>query len=57
MTEKDMIGKRIEKIEVNGYVVRIVLEDGTCLDYMSSDGGYSSWNVYKVCDDFEGTDV
>ena len=46
MTEKAIIGKRIEKIEINGHFVKIVLEDGTCLDYWASDGGYSYWDIY-----------
>ena len=49
--EIDMIGKRIQNIEVNGYKVRIVLEDGICLDYDASDGGYSCWDIYKVEDE------
>lgn len=48
MTEKDIIGKRIEKIEdieVNGHIVRIVSEQSTCLDCSTSDGGYFCWNI------------
>lgn len=55
MTEKDMIGKRIEKIEITGDSVWIVLEDGTCLDYTASDNGYSCWTILKVSGDFEET--
>lgn len=48
MTEKDIIGKRIEKIEdieVNGHIIRIVSEESICLDCSTSDGGYFCWNI------------
>ena len=44
MDERDMIGKRIENIEINGNTVRIDLEDGTHLEFWASDGGYSYQN-------------
>ena len=48
MDEKDMIGKRIEKIKITGDSVWIVLEDGTALDYTASDDGDSCWTIFKV---------
>ena len=44
MDERDMSGKRIENIEVNGNTVRIDLEDGTHFEFWASDGGYSYQN-------------
>ena len=44
MDERDMIGKRIENIEINGNTVRIDLEDRTHFEFWASDGGYSYQN-------------
>lgn len=48
MTEKDLIGKIVEKIDIDGYGVDMIFTDGTILSYNSSDGGYSSWDVYAA---------
>lgn len=47
-TSKLLVGKTIRKAEVTGYGVKLVMSDGTVLDYDSSDGGYSAWIVYKI---------
>ena len=47
MDEKDLIGKTIEKIDVDGYGVEIRFTDGTEFVYGASDGGYSSWDISK----------
>lgn len=47
MDEKDLIGKTVESVDVDGFGVCIVFTDGTEFVYSSSDGGYSSWDVYS----------
>ena len=47
MNEKDLIGKTIEKIEVDGYGIEMRLTDGTMFVYSASDGGYSNWDITK----------
>lgn len=47
MTDKDLIGKTIKEIEVDGGGIYIEFTDGAVLSYSSSDGGYSTWGVYK----------
>lgn len=47
MDELELLGKVIKEIELDGNGIMLVTEDGYCLDYYSSDGGYSSWNLYK----------
>lgn len=45
MDYKDLIGKTIQEIEVNGYEVIIITTDGIRLEYGASDGGYSNWGI------------
>jgi len=47
MNEKDLIGKTIEKIDIDGYGVEIHFTDGTELVYNASDAGYSCWDISK----------
>lgn len=47
MNEKDLIGKTIEKIDVDGYGIEISFTDGTEFVYDASDGGYSCWDISK----------
>lgn len=47
MSEKDLIGKTIKSIDVDGFGVDIVFTDGTELVYGASDGGYSNWEILK----------
>jgi hypothetical protein len=47
MTEKDLIGKTIESVEVNGYGIEMRFTDGAVFVYYASDGGYSSWEIEK----------
>lgn len=47
-TSKLLVGKTIRKAEVTGYGIKLVMSDGTVLDYGSSDGGDSAWIVYKI---------
>ena len=51
MTEKDLIGKTVESIEVDGYGIEMRFTDGTVFEYGASDGGYSCWDITK--DDWE----
>ncbi len=45
MNGKDLIGKTIEKIDIDGYSVEIRFTDGTEFVYNASDAGYSSWDI------------
>ena len=40
-----LIGKTIKEIEVSGYGIYLKTTDGIVLDYSSSDGGYSCWEI------------
>ena len=51
MTEKDLIGKIIKSVEINGYGIEMRFTDGTVFVYDASDGGYSCWDITK--DDLE----
>lgn len=44
-TKKAIIGKRVVDLDINGFGIRLSLDDGTVLDYESSDGGYSCWGI------------
>ena len=45
MDEKDLIGRTVKAIEVDGFGLEIEFIDGTKFIYTPSDGGYSSWDV------------
>ena len=47
MEDKELIGKTIKSIDVDGFGVDIVFTDGTEFVYGASDGGYSSWDIIK----------
>jgi len=44
-TEKQLIGRTIVKADVDGFGIRLVLDDGSRFEYDASDGGYSSWEI------------
>ena len=43
--DKKLIGKTIVWAEIDGFGVRLEFSDGSSLDYSSSDGGYSCWEI------------
>ena len=47
MDEKDLIGKTIEKIDIDGFGIEICFTDGTVFEYNASDSGYSCWDISK----------
>lgn len=47
MNKKDLIGKTIEKIDIDGYGVEIRFTDGTEFVYNASDAGFSCWDISK----------
>ena len=47
MDEKDLIGKTIKTIDVDGFSAEILFTDGTKFVYDASDGGYSYWEILK----------
>lgn len=43
--DKELIGKTIVCAEIGGYGLRLKFSDGSILDYSSSSGGYSCWEL------------
>ena len=43
--EKFLIGKTIIEAKVDGFGIRLKLEDGSIFEYEASDGGYSLWEM------------
>ena len=48
--KKLFIGKKIKDIYVNGFMIELILEDNTRLEYNASDGGYSTYVIVKGVD-------
>ena len=48
MELKDLVGKKIIKIEANGFMVEIITEDGILFEYDATDGGYSRYKITKL---------
>lgn len=48
-----LIGKRIDEIEIDGFGILMTMDDGTVLDYVASDGGYSNYDIFTGADDEE----
>lgn len=46
-TEEALVARTILKAEVDGFGVRLVLDNGTTFDYDASDGGCSLWEITK----------
>lgn len=44
-TETIMNGARILETEIDGYGIKLVLDNGYVLNYDATDGGYSSWTI------------
>ena len=47
LDEKNLIGKKIKNIQIGGFGIYLVLDDGTILDYKSSGEGNSCWDIMK----------
>lgn len=45
--EEALVARTILKAEVDGFAVRLVLDNGTTFEYDASDGGYSLWEIVK----------
>lgn len=45
--ENALVARKILKAEVDGFGVRLVLDNGTIFDYDASDGGCSLWEIVK----------
>lgn len=47
MFEKEEVlkDKKIKEIEITGAGITLLTEDGLLLNYIASDGGYSSWEI------------
>lgn len=52
LDEQELVGKTINKIDVDGFGVLIVCRDGTKFVYNASDGGCSSWTTYPSKEDW-----
>ena len=49
MDEKDLIGKTIEKIDIDGYGIEICFTDGTAFVYNASDASISyGWRIART---------
>lgn len=48
-----LIGKTIKEIKVSGYGIYLKTTDGIVLDYDSSDGGYSCWEIGNAYEEEE----
>ena len=48
MELKDLVGKKIIKIEADGFYVEIITEDGILFEYYATDGGYSRYEITKL---------
>ena len=47
-TNKWLAGRTIKNADVDGHGILLEFEDGSILDYKSSDGGYSCWSMCGV---------
>ena len=47
MQGKDLIGKTLANIDVDGFGVEMLFTDGIMFIYDSSDGGYSNWTISR----------
>lgn len=45
--EEALVARTILKAEVDGFGIRLVLDNGTMFDYDASDGGCSLWEITK----------
>lgn len=45
--DKKIVGKTIKKAKVDGYDVILEFTDGEIFEYNASDGGYSTFDLYK----------
>ena len=45
--EKTLITRTILKAEVDGFGIKLVMDNDTTFYYDASDGGYSSWEIVK----------
>lgn len=45
--EEALVARTILKAEVDGFGVKLVLDNGTTFYYDASDGGYSLWEIAK----------
>lgn len=43
--DEKLIGKTIVYAEIGGYGIKLKFSDGSILDYSSSSGGYSCWEI------------
>lgn len=50
MFGKRLIGKTIKTAKIDGYSVQLRFTDGSRFEYDASDGGYSTYDLYKKGD-------
>lgn len=53
---KNLIGKTVIEVNIDGYEVHIKFSDGTEFDYYASDAGYSSWEIINSKTEEENKD-
>lgn len=47
--ENSFIGKTVSYSYIDGYGIEIGFTDGTVFTYVSTDGGYSGWEIEHKC--------
>jgi len=47
MCKKNLIGKTIKAVKLDGYGIQLQFTDGSRFEYEASDGGYSTYDFYK----------
>lgn len=45
IAETELLYQRIVGAEIDGFGIRLTLENGCVFDYEASDNGYSSWEI------------
>lgn len=45
--ETELLYQRIVGAEIDGFGIRLTLENGCVFNYEASDGGYSLWEIRK----------
>lgn len=49
-TRKELIGRIIKDVDIDGFGIRLELLGGKVLEYGASDGGYSCWEIIDMED-------
>ena len=53
MIVKELQGKKVRSVGVDGFGVAIIFTDGTVFEYNASDGGCSTWEITEAEYDYD----